>query len=297
MALKDWAALILLSVLWGGSFFFIEVAVTSLPTLTIVTLRVAIAAVILLLVLHTRGLPLPLNRTTLSAFTVMAVLNNVIPFSLIVWGQSQIASGLAAILNASTPLFALVVAHFLTSDEKLTGRKAMGTLIGFVGVVVIMGPEALSGLGGALLAQAAILVAACSYAFAGVYGRRFKALNVSPMATAAGMLSASAIVLLPITIWLERPHELPMPEPSVLLAILALAGISTAYAYILYFKILERAGAANLLLVTMLVPASAILLGVSFLGETLSPVQGIGLASIIAGLLLIDGRVLKKSAS
>jgi drug/metabolite transporter (DMT)-like permease len=291
MSPLDWSLLLALSILWGGSFFFVGVAVTALPPFTIVLLRVAIAAAALHLVLRATRTAMPWDGNSWLAFFGMGLLNNAIPFSLIVWGQTHIASGLASILNATTPLFTVLVAHVLTADERLTKGRIVGVLLGIAGVVTLIGPEALVGLGQDVLAQLAILGAALSYAFASIFGRRFKRMGVPPLATAAGQVTASSALLLPIALIVDRPWTLPWPEPSVWAAIVGLALLATALAYILYFGILASAGAVNLMLVTLLIPVSAILLGGAFLGETLAPMDFAGMALIGLGLAAIDGRL------
>ena len=287
-----WAMLIALSVLWGGSFFFAEVAVRELPPLTIVSLRVGLAAVTLWLIIAAMGLPVPRQAGVWGAFFVMGFLNNVIPFSLIVWGQTHIASGLASILNATTPMFTVVVAGLLLRDERPTWPKVAAVLIGFAGVATMFAPSLGNGEGAHLPAQAAVLGAAFSYALAGVYGRRFQALGVNPVVTAAGQVTASTILLVPVTMLVETPLGLPLPSLYTSASIVGLAVLSTALAYILYFRILASAGATNLLLVTLLIPVSAILLGSTILGETLTTHQIAGMALIGAGLLIMDGRLL-----
>ncbi|MEM9963312.1 MAG: DMT family transporter [Pseudomonadota bacterium] len=287
----EWALLVALAVLWGGSFFLVGVAVAELPPLTIVVLRVGLAAAVLLPLAAALG-DLSLSRSVWLAFLGMGVLNNAIPFTLIVWGQTQIASGLASILNATTPIFGVLVAHALTQDERLSGPRLAGVVLGFLGVAAMLGPEALAGIGDAVLAQLAVLGAAVSYAFAGVYGRRFRAMGVTPVAAAAGQVTCSALVLLPAALLVEQPWSLPAPGTATLSAVLALAVLSTALAYLLYFQILARAGATNLLLVTFLIPAVAIVLGIALLDERLGPEHLVGLGLILAGLAAIDGRVL-----
>ncbi|WP_420392531.1 DMT family transporter [Acuticoccus sp.] len=291
MAPLDWGLLLTLSVLWGGSFFFTGVAVRELPTLTIVALRVGLAAIVLWAVLAALGRPVPRTRSVWLAFLVMGVLNNVVPFVLFVYGQQTIASALAAILNATTPLFTVVVAGVLLTDERLTAGKLVGVAVGFAGVVLMVGPRALEGLGADGWAQLACLAAALSYACAGVWGRRFRTLKVDPIVVAAGQVTVSAALLVPIALFLDAPWTLPAPSMATGAAIVALAVVSTALAYILYFKILERAGATNVLLVTLLVPASAIVLGTLILGERLGWVHAAGMALIAVGLSAIDGRL------
>jgi len=291
MTATEWAMLLAMSVLWGGSFFFVGTAVKELPPLTIVLLRVGLAAAMLFAMLRIVGLRFPGDRRAWAAFVGMGLPNNVIPFCLIVWGQTQIASSLAAILNATTPLFTIVVAHLLTDDERMTGKRLAGVLIGIVGVLVTIGPGALGGIGSDVLAQLAVLAAAVSYAFAGVFGRRFRQLGIAPMTAAAGQVTASAMMLLPLALLVDRPWTLPMPGAATWAAILGLAALSTALGYILYFRILATAGATNLLLVTFLIPVSAIVLGALVLGERLSAQHFLGMALIGLGLAAIDGRL------
>jgi len=291
MDLTDWSLLATLSILWGGSFFFVGVAVRELPPLTIVAMRVALAALALGALLRFLGSPMPRDRRTWAAFFGMGTLNNLIPFCLIVWGQTQIASGVASVLNATTPLFGVVVAHVLTGDEKMTGNRLAGVLVGFAGVAVMIGPAALGGLGERLLPQFAVLGAALSYSFAGIFGRRFKEMGVSPMVTATGQVTASALMLVPVALLFDRPWTLPMPTPAAWSAIAGIALLSTALAYVIFFRVLASAGATNLMLVTFLIPISAILLGSLFLGERLAVRHGLGMALIAAGLAAIDGRL------
>jgi drug/metabolite transporter (DMT)-like permease len=292
MAPREWGMLVLLSLLWGGSFFFIGVAVRELPPLTIVVLRVGLAALILLAVVRAMGLRMPRDRSSWTAFCGMGLLNNVVPFCLVVWGQTRIASGLASILNATTPLWTVIVAHALTADERLTGRRLAGVVLGFIGVVVMIGPDTLDGLSADLLAQVACLGAAVSYAFAGVYGRRFKRMGLAPMPAATGQVVAASLMLLPVALIVDRPWTLAPPSPAGWGALLGLAALSTALAYVIYFRILASAGATNLLLVTFLIPVSAIMLGASVLGERLGLRDFLGMALIGIGLVTIDGRAL-----
>ena len=290
MTFLEWLMLLTLSVLWGGSFFFIGVAVKELPTFTIVATRVLLAAVILWGALLAFGVRMPRDGRVWAAFFGMGVLNNVIPFSLIVWGQAHIASGVASILNATTPLFTVVLAHLLTPDEKMTGGRLAGVAVGLVGVAVTIGGEALASPGLNVAAKLACLAAAISYAFAGVYGRRFRAMGVPPMATALGQVTASSVILFPLMLVIDKPWTLAMPSMAAILALVGVAALSTALAYIFYFRILATAGATNLLLVTFLIPVSAILLAVLVLGEALLPKHLVGMALIGIGLAAIDGR-------
>lgn len=296
MSGEDWALLIALSVLWGGSFFFVEIAVRELPVFTIVALRVALAALALLAVMRVLGIAFPTRPAVLLAFLAMGILNNVLPFSLFVWSQTHIASGLAAILNATTPLFGVVVANALTSDEKLTSNRVAGVVVGFLGVVVLIGPTALLAPGSDTLAEIACLAAALSYAFAGVFGRRFKRMGISPLATATGQVCASSLLLVPLAFALDRPWTLAMPGAATIGAIVGISLLCTALAYILFFRVLASAGATNIMLVTFLIPVSAILLGVLFLDEVLLPQHVGGMVLIGLGLAAIDGRAWRRIA-
>lgn len=291
MSAREWAMLLLLAAIWGGSFFFNDIALRELPVFTVVVARVVLAALILLAIMRLCGQRLPRGKAVWAAFLGMGLLNNVIPFSLIVWGQQHIASGVASILNASTPLFTVIFAHLLTADERMTGRRLAGVLIGFAGVACMIGPKALQHLGLNVTAQLMCLAAALSYALAGIYGRRFRAMGIAPMATATGQVMASSAVLLPLMLVVDRPWTLAIPGPPVIFAVIGVAAISTALAYVLYFRILATAGATNLLLVTFLIPVSAICLGTAFLSETLSMQQILGMALIGVGLAAIDGRL------
>ncbi|MCO5145413.1 MAG: DMT family transporter [Aquamicrobium sp.] len=290
MTMREWAMLLVLAAVWGGSFFFNGIAVRELPVFTIVVARVALAALILYALLRLAGDALPRAPRIWRAFFVMGLINNVVPFSLIVWGQQHIASGVASILNASTPLFTVVLAHFLTGDEKMSAGRVAGVVTGFAGVAVMIGLDAAQALGAHVAAQALCLAAAISYAFAGIYGRRFGAMGLSPMATATGQVTASSLLLVPLVLVVDRPWTLAMPGMATFAALAGVAALSTALAYVLYFRILASAGATNLLLVTFLIPVSAILLGVLFLDEMLLPRHVAGMALIGLGLSAIDGR-------
>lgn len=291
MGAAEWGMLLGLSVLWGGSFLFNGILVHELPPFTIVTARVALAAIALHIIVRMTGQAMPRDRQAWAAFFGMGFLNNVIPFLLIVWGQTHIASGLASILNATTPLFAVVVAHFLTTDEKMTGNRLIGVIVGFAGVALMIGPSVLSSLGSNVLAQLAVLGAAFSYSLAGIFGRRFRRMGLAPIIPAAGQVTASTVLLLPVALFVDHPWTLGIPSSEAWMALACLAILSTAIAYVLFFRILATAGATNLMLVTFLIPVSAILLGALFLGEQLQLKHFIGMAMIAVGLAAIDGRL------
>ena len=287
-----WAMLLLLASVWGGSFVFAEVALRELPPMTITLHRVFWAVPVLSLVLKIRGYSLPRDGRVWTAYLVMGALNNAIPFSLIFWGQTQITAGLASILNATTAMFAAVVAGLLLKDEPLTMRKMVGAIVGVAGVAVIMGPQALATFDLANLAQLAVLGATLSYAFAGVWGRVALA-GQPPLVNAFGMLVGSTILMVPVVLVADGVPVLSLSSPTWA-ALLVMATLSTALAYVLYFAILARAGAANLLLVTLLIPPIAVLLGAAFLGEAMAPRAFAGFAVIALGFAVTDGRLLAR---
>jgi len=291
---SDWLIMLVLAVIWGGAFFFIGVAVRHVPPLTYVWLRVTIAAVALWIFVKARGGSLDLPRQVWGSIILLAILNNALPFTLFGWGQTHIASGLASILNATTPIWGVLVAHFFTVDERMTPRKIAGVLLGFAGVATMIGPSLLSDIGSSAMAQLACVGAALSYAIAGVWARRFKRLGISPLSITTGQLTAAAIVMLPISMLAEHPWTRALPPMSAWAAITTLAVLCTAFGYVLYFKLIDGAGATNAMLVTLLVPPVAILLGGLFLSETLAPQDFAGLGLIALGLAAIDGRLLTK---
>ena len=283
--------LVVLSVLWGGSFFFVEVLIEYLPPLTIVTLRVGLAALILWGLIIVRKLPIPKTRQYWGALTVIGLLSNALPFCLIVWGQTQISSGLASIFNATTPFFTVIVAGIFLVDERITRQKVLGVVFGVFGAIILIGPEALSGLDGPVLGQLAVIGASISYALSSVYSRRFKGWGVSPLIVVTGQVSMATIILLPIMLIVDKPWEQPFMPFVAIGAIMGLAIFSTVIAFILFFRLIASAGATNATLVTFLIPISAVLLGVSFLGETFSGFQFAGMTLIGLGILVMDGRI------
>ncbi|MES2136501.1 MAG: DMT family transporter [Pseudomonadota bacterium] len=288
---SDWLILGLLALIWGGAFFFIGVAVRHVPPLTYVALRLTLAAAAMWLFLKFKGQPIGLPRQAWGSMLVLALLNNALPFTLFGWGQTHIASGLASILNATTPIWGVVVAHVLTHDERMTPRKIAGVLLGFGGVATMIGPSLLSSLGSSALAQLACVAASLSYALAAVWARRFRRLGFSPLSVTTGQLTAGALVMLAVSMLVDHPWRMAMPPLTAWAAITTLALMCTAFGYVLYFRLIDRAGATNALLVTLLVPPVAILLGGLFLGEQLAPQDFLGLALIALGLAAIDGRL------
>lgn len=288
---REWFQLIFLSLLWGGSFFFSKVALSELRPFTIVLGRVSIAAIVLNFMVRAAGYRMSASPKIWSTFLVMGLLNNLIPFSLIFWGQTQIASSLASILNATALLWTVLLAHFLTVDERLTPNRLAGVLLGLGGIVVMIGPDALQGLGLNVLAQVAVVGAAVSYAFAGIYGKRFK--GTPPIVVSAGQITCTTLLMIPIASLVDQPWLLPMPSLKIWGAILGLALLSTVLAYTIYFSLLATAGATNVLLVTLLIPVSALWLGITILGEQLDARHFMGMGLIGLGLVIIDGRLLR----
>ncbi len=285
MAGRDWARLLLLAAVWSASFLFAEIALRGFEPLTIAAGRVGLGAVLLSGWMTVCRTALPLGRWR--AFLIMGLLNNAVPFTLIFRAQQDIDSGLAATLNATTPLFVAAIAAGL-GMERLTGLRLVALVLGVAGVAILVGPEAWRGVGSTLMPEAAVLLAALSYAAAGLFGRRALA-GLAPDAAACGMLLGSSVLLIPAAFIFERPWQAD-PSPGAIMAMLALAAFGTALAYGLYFRILKSAGATNLLLVTFLLPVGALILGVLLLGEQVGSRQLAGLTLILLALALIDGR-------
>lgn len=287
MGTEEWGLLLALAALWGSSFFFYKVLVESLPPFTVVFARVALAAIFLNLLLCVQRRPMTLALPWRDFF-VMGLLNSAVPFSLLVWGETFISSGLASILNATTPVFTVVVAHFFTSNEKLNIHRALGVALGVLGVAVLMGHTAFADLGsGGLLGEILCLLAALSYGLSSVYGRRFRGMPSIKVAT--GQLSAATLIILPAAAT-ERFWALPMPSVHIWAALAGISLLCTVAAYILFFQILARAGATNVGLVTLLLPIVALFLGHFVLGEQIYATSLLGMALIGASLAVIDGR-------
>ena len=287
---RDWSLLAVLSVLWGGSFFFNGAALRELPPLTLVFLRVALGAAMLLPLLRIQGIGFPKGVRGWKPFFVMGLLNNVIPFSLIVAGQIFIPSGLASILNATTPLFTVLVMA-AAGEEALQARRVAGVALGLAGVIVLRGwgIETRTGQGlGILLC----LGGALSYGFAALAARRMLK-DSAPLGTATFQLMASTLMMAIVAGAVEQPWHLAMPGVATWLAVLGLAALSTALAYIVFFQIIQRSGATNVMLVTLLIPVTAILLGWLVLGEPLSMREIAGAIVIGSALIVIDGRALR----
>ena len=287
---RDWSLLGLLSILWGGSFFFNGVVLRELPPFTVVLLRVTLAALMLLPLLWLYRVRFPTGLSGWKPFIAIGLFNNVLPFSLIVVGQTFIPSGLASILNATTPLFTVVVMT-VAGEGKLRARRIAGVIVGLIGVTILHG----DGLGlerGQGLGILLCLAAAFSYGLSALVARRLPS-DVPPLGAATFQMLVSAAMMIVVAGAVEHPWRLPMPGAATWLAVIGLAALSTALAYIVFFQILRRSGATNVMLVTLLIPVTAILLGYLVLGEKISLREIAGALVIGSALLLIDGRVLK----
>lgn len=293
MTTAQWGLLGVLSVLWGSSFFWAELALVSLPPLTLVQGRLIFGSLFLLIAIRVLGVRLPKEWKLWRSLFVLGAFNSAIPFTLLFWGQTRIDSNLAAILNASTPVWSVLMAHFFSSDETITPARLGGVLVGLAGVGVIIGPSALSGVDGMLLAELACVGASLFYAGTTIYARTLKG-KIAPTAMATGQLGCGAILLLPVTLIVDQPWALEGVQWSSVGAVLALALLSTAVAYTIYFRLLAATGPTNVVLVTFLVPITAMLLGVLVLKEEVVLRQLAGLALIAIGLAAIDGRLLRK---
>jgi drug/metabolite transporter (DMT)-like permease len=281
-------------VLWGGSFFFSKVAVGDFPPLTVALGRVTIAAAVLHILVRARRVALPSSLRAWAPYVVMGLFNNVLPFGLIFWGQTHIGSGLAATLNATVPLFSALITHVVahTPAERLNPRRSLGLGVGFLGVVVLVGPDALGGIGDNVLAQFAVLAAAVSYGISAAYSRRFY--GIPPLRSATAQLTCSTALLLPVVALTEQPWNIAAPSLAAWSSLLALAIICTALGYLIFFRVLASAGALNLVLVTFLIPVTAMLLGSLFLDEVITWSTLLAMAIISLGLAIIDGRLWRR---
>jgi len=286
-----WLMILLMSALWGGGFMFIKFALTGFAPFSVVAGRVGVAAVALGLIVAVGRQRLPRQAKVWRAFFIMGALNNLIPWMMVAWAQTQIPSSMAAILNAPTPLLTAVMAHLLTHDEKLTRQRFTGVLAGMLGVALVVGPGVLSGMDSAVLAQITCLSATVSYAASAVYGRVFRSMEVTPVVAAFGQQLMVACVIVPLALAVDQPWSRPAPGAGALAAVLALGVIATALPYIIFYRVLAEAGATNLMLVNLLIPGWAVALGAMVLGERLPPTAFLGMAMVGVGLAVIDGRL------
>jgi len=286
-----WLLILLMSALWGGGFMFIKFALTGFAPFSVVAGRVGVAALALGLIVAVGRQRLPRQAKVWRAFFIMGALNNLIPWMMVAWAQTQIPSSMAAILNAPTPLLTAVMAHLLTDDEKLTPQRFTGVLAGMLGVALVVGPGVLSGMDSAVLAQVTCLSATVSYAASAVYGRVFRSMDVTPVVAAFGQQLMVAAVIIPLALVVDQPWARPAPGAGAIAAVLALGVIATALPYIIFYRVLAEAGATNLMLVNLLIPGWAVALGAMVLGERLPPTAFLGMAMVGLGLAVIDGRL------
>ncbi|MEQ1550416.1 EamA family transporter [Sphingorhabdus sp.] len=289
-----WLLIAILSILWGGAFFLIEVGLRSYPPITLVFMRLALAVPPMWIAMRLMGERLPTEPRIWGLLAIVGALNCALPFILFFWGQQYLDSGYASILNATTPLWGVITAHFLTSDEKATPARIIGVLVGMAGIVVMVGPEAMKGLSNNLLAQLACIVSTIFYSFAAIYGRRLSQTELTPMAVATGQTMMAALMMVPIVAVMDQPWTMAMPGLDSTLAGVTLAIFSTALAYTLYFRLIDRSGASNAQLVAFLMPILAVILGIAFLGESLSGGQIAGAGLIAVGLAILDGRLVAR---
>ena len=290
MTPTEWALLLLLSVLWGSSFLLIKYALKGFQPFSIVLLRVAIASIVLYIVIRIQGKSLPKDKKLWRDFIVIALFNNAIPFSIIMWAETHISSGLASVLNASAPLWGVILALALRT-EHVDWKRILGVVLGFSGVIVMIGMGSLQGLGVNILAQVGMLVVTLCYALAGNYTQRVKQLDSTVIAT--GQVICSTIIMLPVVLLIDRPWMQAPPPAVSWFAVVGLGLLGTAAAYLIYFRLLTEAGTNNALLVTFLIPINAVILGIVVLHESFAPYQFIGMALILLSLVAVDGRVFR----
>jgi drug/metabolite transporter (DMT)-like permease len=292
----EFALLLLLATLWGASYTFIRVAVATIPPITLIAGRTAIAGLLLLIIMHWRGVQMPRDIATWRRFLFQACLNSVIPWTMIAWGERTLDAGLATILNSTSPIFTFFLTLAVSGHEALTSRKLFGVIAGMAGICLIVGVQALAGFGDQLTAQIVTVAAAICYAGAAIFSRGFKGLD--PMAPAAGSLVCGAAILIPVGLVVEQPWTLA-PSTNSLLALLGLAVFSTAAAFVIYFRLIQTLGSVGTTAQAYLRVPIGVALGVLFLGEHLSPTAWIGLACVVIGVaaMTIPARTAKQGAT
>jgi drug/metabolite transporter (DMT)-like permease len=289
----EWGLIGLQSMLWGSSYFFIAIAQPEMPALTITALRTIPASAALILIVLSLGYRMPATFAEWRLFILFAAFNSVVPFLLIVWGQARATGGMAAILNASAPLFGIFLAHILTQDEKLSLNKLAGIVVGIVGVGILVGYDFAVGSSADVLARLALLTAPLLYVLANIFART-KLSHYPPFVVAMMQMVGAVFVAFPLAIVIDQPWTLPMPSWTVLGAIAGMGLFGSALASLCHYTVLQRAGATNALLVTLIMPLTPILLGGIFLGDRLTPRDMLGALIIAAALLIIDGRVFRR---
>ena len=287
---KDWLWLILLSIIWGSSFMFIKIGLRELSPFAMLYGRLVLAGFFMLVACRIAGVALPTDRKLLLRLTFLGAINTALPFFLVAWAQQHIDSATASILNATSPVFVMILAHFFTDDEKLTLRKIIGVLLGIAGILAMVFPSVKNGIVLAGMAQAAMLCATFNYAVAGIYARRFKALN--PMQVSTVSLLGAGLLLSPFLYWNKLPSLADL-HLQTMFAVVMLAIFCTGVAFIIYYRVIASAGATNALLVTLMIPVSALSFSSFLLGEQLKVYDVIGMLLIFSGLLIIDGRIMQ----
>ena len=290
MGLLDWIRLIILSLLWGGSYIWIEIALLTISPLMIVFFRVFMASIFLLSVCKILKLSFVINKRLFIIFLMMSLFNNVIPFNLIAWGQSQITASVSSILNATTPLFTVILAHYWPNGEKATLNRIIGVVVGICGVSILMG-FSFDDLNNSIDGQIAILLASVSYAISVLFGKQIDS-SIHPAISATMMLCISSIILMPIVIYMGVDF-IAVSKIESMIPLLGLSIFSTAVAYLIFYKLIKNIG-SNVMLVTLLMPISAIFMSIIFLGESIATQHIIGLILILIGLILVDGRILER---
>jgi drug/metabolite transporter (DMT)-like permease len=295
MTFMEWTLLLLIAGFWGGSYFFTGVAIKELPVFAIVMARYAVSAPIMIMLIFWLGQRFPWHADIWKAGLFLAAFNQLIPFCLITWGQSHIPGAVASIVNAAGPIVTLVMAHFLTRDDRMNARRGAGVVIGFAGMAIMIGAGALQALNVSIAAQLACVLATFSYSFGAITARKFTKARLTSAELVAAQSFVAGLLLLPVLLIHDRPWELPMPSLSAWLSLLGLGLLSSTIGHLIFFRLLATAGATNMSLVSYFMPVSAILLGVVFLGEVLQPRHIAGMCIIAAGLAIMDGRPLRAS--
>lgn len=290
MGLFDWIRLIILSLLWGGSYIWIEIALLTISPLMIVFFRVFMASIFLLSVCKILKLSFVINKRLFIIFLMMSLFNNIIPFNLIAWGQSQITASVSSILNATTPLFTVILANYWPKGEKATLNRIIGVVVGICGVSILMG-FSFDDLNNSIDGQIAILLASVSYAISVLFGKQIDS-SIHPAISATMMLCISSIILMPIVIYMGVDF-IAVSKIESIIPLLGLSIFSTAVAYLIFYKLIKNIG-SNVMLVTLLMPISAIFMSIIFLGESIATQHIIGLILILIGLILVDGRILQR---
>ena len=273
--------LLVLATLWGASYTFLKIAVATIPPVTLIAGRTLIAGLLLVAIMRWRGIALPTDGANWRRFLFQACLNSVIPWTMVAWGTRALDAGVATILNSTAPIFTFFLTFAITRHEAVTSRKLVGVVAGMAGICLIVGMQALAGLGEQLAAQIVLLLAAVCYAGAAIFGRAFK--DLDPMAPAAGSLLCGAAILIPLSVVVDRPWTLA-PSMNSLLALLALAVFSTAFAFVIYFRLIQTLGSIGATAQAYLRVPIGVAAGVVFLGDSLTATAWIGLACVVIGV-------------